>query len=123
MQVPAANQVQNLVAELMELIREERARIIGAIRQELLSGIKTQSQYDALRSSLEPFPDEPLDRTDYEDAAKATNDCRAKGIAVAPTNALICSVSSKRGWSVFATDPDFANCAKILPIKLHSARG
>jgi len=30
-----------LVTELSELIREGRARVIGLVRQELLSGIKT----------------------------------------------------------------------------------
>jgi Arc/MetJ family transcription regulator len=38
------------VAELTELIEEGRARIIGLIRQELLSGIKNSAQYEKLRA-------------------------------------------------------------------------
>jgi hypothetical protein len=44
------------VAELTNLIREGRARIIGLVRQELLSGIKTTSQYEKLRSAPSSVP-------------------------------------------------------------------
>ncbi len=36
------------VAELSELIREARVRMIGPVRQELLSGIPSRSQFEAL---------------------------------------------------------------------------
>ncbi len=70
------------VAELTNLIQEGRARIIGLVRQELLSGIKTSSQYEKLRGVLRSFPDEPVDTSDYEAAAKVGNECRARGVAV-----------------------------------------
>jgi predicted nucleic acid-binding protein len=44
-------------AVLMELIEEERAEIIGPIRQELLSGIRTSEQYLVLREKLRAFKD------------------------------------------------------------------
>jgi hypothetical protein len=34
-------------------------RVIGLVRQELLSGIKTSAQYEKLRAILRSFPDEP----------------------------------------------------------------
>ena len=111
-----------LVAELTELIGEGRARIIGLIRQELLSGIKRAAQYEELRNALAAFPDEPVGTSDYEAAAKAGNDCRAKGIVVSVVDLLICAIAVKRGWSVFTTDPDFKNYARVLPLKLHSPR-
>ena len=58
-----------LVAELSELIREGRVRMIGLIRQELLSGIKTTEQYEKLRVHLSFFPDEVVDTSDYDEAA------------------------------------------------------
>jgi hypothetical protein len=67
---------RSLVAELSELIREGRARIIGLVRQELLSGIRTTEQYESLRLHLRSFPDEPIDTSDHEEAAKAGNQCR-----------------------------------------------
>jgi predicted nucleic acid-binding protein len=110
------------VAELTNLIKEGRARIIGLVRQELLSGIKTSSQYEKLRGVLRSFPDEPAATADYEAAAKASNECRARGVAVSVSDTLICAIAISRDWSIFAADPDFKSYAKILPLKLHMPR-
>lgn len=110
------------VAELTSLIQEGRARIIGLVRQELLSGIRTPSQYEKLRAILRSFPDEPVATQDYEAAAKTGNDCRARGIAVSVSDMLICAIAIARDWSIFSTDPDFKSYAKILPLKLHTPR-
>jgi predicted nucleic acid-binding protein len=111
-----------LVAELSELIREGRARLIGLVRQELLSGIKTTEHYEKLRLRLRSFPDEPIDTSDHEEAAKAGNRCRGKGIVVSIVDVLLCAVAIKREWAIFTTDPDFTNYAKVLPISIHGPR-
>jgi predicted nucleic acid-binding protein len=110
------------VAELTSLIQEGRARIIGLVRQELLSGIKTSSQYEKLRGVLRSFPDEPVDTSDCEAAAKVGNECRARGVAVSVSDILICAIAIARDWSIFAADPDFKAYARILQLKLHSPR-
>jgi predicted nucleic acid-binding protein len=112
----------SIVTELAELIREGRARLIGLIRQELLSGIKTIQQYEKLRIELRTFPDEQVVTDDYESAAKASNDCKARGVTVSVVDALICSMALRRNLSIFTTDPDFLHLAKVLPIKLHMPR-
>ena len=112
---------RSLVTEWAELVRHGRARIIGSIRQELLSGIKTHGQFEALRSGLRAFADEAVDIEDYEGAAQIGNTCRSKGIAVSPVDMLICSVAQRRDMSIFTTDPDFEKYARCLPLKLHSA--
>jgi predicted nucleic acid-binding protein len=110
------------VSELTELIQEGRARIIGLVRQELLSGIKTSGQYERLRGILRTFPDEAIITLDYEAAAKAGNDCRAKGVAVSVSDMLICAIGMAREWPIFTTDPDFRNYTGVLPVKLHTPR-
>ena len=110
------------VAELTELIQEGRARIIGLVRQELLSGIKTSGQYEKLRGILRSFPDEAVSTSDYEAAAKASNECRAKGVAVSVSDMLICAIALARDWPIFTTDPGFRNYARVLPVKLHTPR-
>lgn len=110
------------VAELSELVREGRARLIGLVRQELLSGIKTTEQYEKLRLHLRSFPDEPIDTPDYEEAANAGNRCRGKGIIVSIVDILICAVAIKREWAIFTTDPDFTNYVKVLPVSIHIPR-
>ncbi len=111
-----------VVTELTEVIEEGRGRIIGPVRQELLSGIKNPAQYEKLRLTLRAFPDEPINTSDYESAAKAGKDCRSKGIVVSTVDILICAVTLARRWSIFTMDPDFKNYARVLPIKLHSSR-
>lgn len=113
---------RSLVAELREIVQEDRCRIIGPVRQELLSGIKSLDQYERLRLVLRPFRDEPLDTDDFESAAKASNACRSKGIVVSIVDSLICAVALSRQWVIFTTDPDFTSYAKVLPIKLHAPR-
>jgi predicted nucleic acid-binding protein len=113
---------RSIIAELAELIREGRARMIGLVRQELLSGIKTPAQYEKVRATLRAFPDEPIDTSDYETVAKHSNECRSKGVVVSLADILICSIALSRGWSVFTTDPDFDSYAAILRIKLHAPR-
>jgi predicted nucleic acid-binding protein len=111
-----------LVAEVSELIQEGRARLIGLVRQELLSGIKTTEHYEKLRLHLRSFPDELIDTSDHEEAAKAGNRCRGKRVVVSIVDILLCAVAIKREWAIFTTDPDFVNYAKVLPISIHAVR-
>ena len=111
-----------IAAELAELVKEGRARIIGIIRQELLSGIKAQPQFEKLREVLRAFPDEPLHTADYAAAALASNQCRSKGLAVSVSDMLICAVAQSRDWAIFSTDPEFSRYPKTTSIKLHEVR-
>lgn len=111
-----------IVVELSELVGEGRAHLIGLVRQELLSGIRAPAQCEKLRAALAAFLDEPVETSDYEAAAKASNECRANGIVVSVVDILICTVALNRSWSIFTIDPDFRHYAKVLPVKLHSPR-
>jgi predicted nucleic acid-binding protein len=109
-------------AELVELIREGRVAMIGAIRQEILSGIRATEQYRKLRDRLRAFSDEALDETDYEEAATCFNRCRAKGLQGSNTDFLICAVSMRRKFAILTTDNDFAGFARVLGFALHAPR-
>lgn len=113
---------QAVVAELSELINEGRARMIGIVRQELLSGIKTAQQFQKLREVLASFPDEPVATPDFEYAAELGNQCRTRGVSVSLPDMLICSIGKSRGWAVFSTDPDFSRYAGLLSLDLHTPR-
>ena len=58
-----------------ELIEEGRVEIIGSIRQEILSGIRSEKQFEQLKSYLDAFVDIPLSSDDYINAAQAFNRC------------------------------------------------
>lgn len=108
--------------ELVELIREGRAAVLGPVRQELLSGVRDQRQYETLRDYLRAFPDVLLESEDYEEAAAFFNRCRIKGIQGSNTDFLICAAATRRRMGILTTDADFVHFAKLLPIQLHSAR-
>lgn len=108
--------------ELAALIQEGRVVLMGAVRQELLSGIKAKPQFALLRDHLRAFPDLQLDELDHEEAASAFNRCRAKGIQGSNTDFLICAAASRRDLAVYTTDRDFEKYAKLLDLKLHGPR-
>ncbi len=110
-------------AELRELIRDQRVRMIGPVRQELLSGIRDAAQFRTLRDLLRAVPDLPMVPDDYERAAEFFNTCRAKGIQGANTDFLLCAVSERRGLALFTTDADFTRFALHLPLQLHRIGG
>jgi len=114
---------QGLTALLADLIQQKRARLIGSIRQELLSGIRDPAEYDRLRKYLRAFPDEPLDTSDYEQAAYCFNQCRSRGIADSPADYLICAMALARKWQILTTDADFKAYAKVMPILIHPIIG
>ena len=105
---------RRLRALLSEAIADGRVVMIGPIRQELLSGIKDQAQFDLLRCALQAFRDEPLDSGDYEEVARMYNICRSRGVECGPVDILICAVAVRRQWKVLANDAGLNNCLEIL---------
>jgi len=108
--------------ELQELVHEGRTVMIGPIRQELLSGVRTTSQFSLLREHLRAFPDQPITTGDYEEAAIAFNRCRGRGIQGSNTDFLMCAVSLRLEVAIFTTDHNFERFARVVPIQLHSVR-
>jgi predicted nucleic acid-binding protein len=109
-------------AELVELVREGRVEMIGAIRQEILSGIRTAEQFRKLRDRLRAFQDVALDESDYEEAAQCFKRCRAKGLQGSNTDFLMCAVSLRRELAILTTDKDFGGFARVLGFELHAPR-
>lgn len=101
-----------------ELVKDSRVLMIGLIRQELLSGIREQAQFERLRDLLRAFPDHPIRAHSYERAAQMSNDCRSRGISSTPTDMLICSVAYENKSPILTTDNDFQRYSNLLPITL-----
>ena len=109
-------------SELKELIREGRAHLIGPIRQEVLSGIRNETQYQRLRDALRAFPDVEIRIDDYEQAAVRFNRCRRHGIQGSNTDFLICAVAERLSMPILTTDIDFRHFAEHIPVRLHTPR-
>lgn len=108
-----------IVNVLRDLITDGRVVLLGAIRQEVLSGVRYQEQFARLRDYLRAFPDLEIKTEDYELAAEFFNTCRCNGVQGSNTDFLICAVAHNRGYSIFTTDKDFDNFRSYIPVVLY----
>ena len=81
------------VIELRELVCEQRVLLLGIVRQEILSGIRDELNFNRLRDHLRAFVDVQLETIDFECAADFCNICRKNGIQGSNADFLICAVA------------------------------
>ncbi|MGF1674497.1 MAG: PIN domain-containing protein [Rivularia sp. (in: cyanobacteria)] len=112
-----------VVTRLRDLITNDQVALLGAIRQEILSGIRSSEQFTRLRDYLRIFPDMELLPEDYELAAEFFNTCRSNGIQGSNTDFLICAVAHHRSYSILTTDNDFQSFQAHIPLILLSVEG
>ncbi len=109
---------RRITQSLHNLVRQHQVRLLGSTRQEVLSGIREEGQFLRVRDHLRSFPNVELDAIDYEEAARASNQCRRRGISGSPVDLLMCAVALRNDWQVFTTDRDFSHYAAVLPLQL-----
>ena len=113
---------QAAVQELATLIEEARACMAGCIRQEVLSGIASATQFDRLRDKLGAFDDLAAEPPTYEAAARFFNLCRARGVQGSHIDFLICALADEHQVPIFTLDADFARYAEVCGLPLHRPR-
>ena len=106
-------------SEITALIKDQKALILGPVRQEILSGYSDLGQFKKLKEKLSYFENTPILDSDYESAAELCNRCRKKGIQGSHIDFLICAVARRLDVPIFTTDKDFSNYRKIISIRLH----
>jgi predicted nucleic acid-binding protein len=108
------------VKRLETLIADQRVLIIGAIRQEVLSGYSDINKFERLKTKLSYFENTPILDDDYIVAARFYNECRQHGVQGSHIDLLICAVAVRLNIQIFTTDKDFEFYQQYLPIKRHS---
>jgi len=106
------------VLALREIILADQVAMLGAIRQEVISGIRDLGQFVRLRDYLQVFPNLELTISDYELAAEFYNTCRRNGIQGSNTDFLICAAAHYRSYSILTTDGDFRLFGQHIPVAL-----
>ncbi|MBX3440104.1 MAG: PIN domain-containing protein, partial [Planctomycetaceae bacterium] len=81
---------KRIATEVHELIASGRVVLLGMVRQEILSGIRSKSEFGEMRRYLAYFDDQALDAPVYELAAECHNTCRAAGVQGSAVDFLIC---------------------------------
>lgn len=114
---------QSEIDALTSLIRDQKAIIIGPIRQEILSGYSDMRKYRIIKDKLSYFENAPIVDADYELAAEFSNKCRKKGIQGSHIDFLICAIANRIDIPIFTNDNDFKHYQKVIPIKLYKIQG
>lgn len=108
-----------ITAELGRLVRSHDAKMIGAIRQELLAGITDPQNFERVRDRLRDYPDLIPEREEYEMAAQFFTICRRRGVQSSPTDMLLCAIAARREMAIFSTDKDFEHYRRLVQVRLH----
>ena len=110
---------KRLVENWADLVTSGRAALTGPVRQEVLSGIRSEEVFEALHEKLSSFHCLETLPGDYVLAARFFNLCRSHGVAGSHIDMLICATAHSYDVPIFTTDPDFSGYARHLPIRMH----
>ncbi|WP_310582228.1 PIN domain-containing protein [Deinococcus sp.] len=108
------------VRQLRALIVGRQVLVIGAIRQEVLTGWRYPHQFEQVREQMRAFPNEVLTEREYELAAEFSNTCRSKGVQGSHTDFLICACSAAWDVPVLTRDQDYLRYAEHVPVRLYA---
>ena len=101
---------ERLRDEFAAAIRIGGVVMIGPVRQQLLAGVSEPAQMGKLRTALQAFRDEPLETSDYEEAA------RLRSVAAVAWNAApsTCSSWRLRAGASGSCPPATPQCQRCL---------
>ncbi len=106
------------VRQLRALIVGRQVLVIGAIRQEVLTGWRYPHQFEQVREQMPAFPNEVLTEREYELAAEFSNTCRRHGIQGSHTDFLLCACSAAWDVPILTRDQDYLRYAEHVPMRL-----
>lgn len=110
-----------VIERLKSLIEDDRIVLVGAIRQEILSGIREEAVFKRIEKRLDAFPDLALTKFESVMAARIANRCRSNGIQGSSVDFLLVAAAINHGCSIFTTDLDFEQFESTIPeLKLYS---
>jgi predicted nucleic acid-binding protein len=107
------------VKVLRDLIEKDAPIAIpGIVLQELLSGVRAETEFHRLQTLTEGFPLILATREHHVNAAKIANQCRSSGVSVSTVDCLIAAMAIKTNSQLLSTDEDFARMAFHCSLQL-----
>lgn len=108
-----------LVQTFRRLVEEDQPIAIpGIVLQELLSGVRTPSEFARLQELMEGFPLLIATQEHHVGAAKIANACHQAGIAASTVDCLIASMTVASKSQLFTGDEDFQRIAPHCGLQL-----
>jgi hypothetical protein len=98
--------------------RGDHPHVVGAIIQELLSGIRSEEQFGAVSDGLAALPLVVPNRETYSDAARLYNACQRKGVQAGQTDCLIAVACIENDLPLLTVDDDFSRIARCCALRL-----
>jgi predicted nucleic acid-binding protein len=102
------------------LLSENRVAITPMIYLELLGGVKSQGEFQRLKSRLEALQQIPLAKREWEEAAKLAFELRRKGRTFPYTDILICAAALLHKLLLLHADRHFDIMAEEVPLKVEN---
>ena len=96
--------------------------IPGIVLQELLSGVRTDEQFDRLLAVADGFPVLTAGRDDHVLAARVSNACRLGGVSATTIDCLIAAQTIVSRGKLLTLDRDFARMAPHCGLELFEPR-
>ncbi len=103
---------------MTHLIKNELVFLAGIIKQELLSGIRIEKQFNTLASHLQPFPELLASTEDHFIAAEFYNKCQRSGIQGSHVDFLILALAKHHSAKILTTDKDFQKYRTVIDFEL-----
>jgi predicted nucleic acid-binding protein len=114
--------VRAVVEELLD--GETALGLPGIVLQEVLTGIRSESQFAGLEERLvASFSIVSAGAADHVQAARLANRCQAAGLSASGPDCLIAVLAIAGSHQLFAMDDDFRAIAKQAPLKLFEPKG
>lgn len=115
----APGQHQPITDEYARLVEQDAPLCVpGAVLQEVLSGIRSEAQFQKLRGGLKGFPILLAGEADHVLAAQINNACRRHGIAASSVDCLIAALTIGQNGEFWTLDQDFQRMARCCDLKL-----
>ena len=117
--VAAEHPSATLLRQLIE--RDEPIAVPGVVLQELLSGVREDTEGRRLDRVLQPFPLLLASRDDHVAAAAIQTACRRHGLAASSIDCLIAAQTITSQAALFTLDADFRAIARHCALRLLTA--
>ncbi|MGR8935738.1 MAG: type II toxin-antitoxin system VapC family toxin [Gammaproteobacteria bacterium] len=111
--VPVVNQLRALIEH------DEPLAVPGIVLQELLTGLKEESQFNKMYKLITAFTIIMADESHHKLAAQTANTCRKNGVATTATDCLIAAMAIGYSAQLLTTDNDFTHMANYCDLKIY----